>query len=76
MSFCYQIFPLFWKNIFLPSLNTISYSLFGQARIKIFNFTNISKIFANVRVIYSDIKSETITVSTTLCKLSINIAQA
>ena len=33
-------------------------------------------MFANVRVIYSDIKSETITVSTTLCKLSINIAQA
>ena len=46
------------------------------SNIKMFNVVDISKIFTNnMQVIYSDIKSETITASMAFCKLSLNFAQ-
>ena len=48
----------------------------GNCSIKNFNFADISKFFRNImKVIYADIQSETITVSTPFYKLSNNIAQ-
>ena len=49
-------------------------NLFGLCSINLFNFADISKFFTNMKVIHSDMKNETIIISTSFRKLAMNIA--